>query len=68
MAEQNDAKVIGPGSAGSGARPIPGPPQRDPVELLSELVTMKDRGLLSDAEFAERKARILGKWLLLPNL
>jgi hypothetical protein len=60
-AEQNGAMVIGPGSAGFGAPPIPSPPQRDPVELLSELVTMKDRGLLSDAEFAEQKARILGK-------
>ena len=36
-------------------------PQKDPVELLSQLVVMKDRGLLTEAEFAEQRARILGE-------
>ena len=53
--------VITPGAAGVGAPPMPGGPQKDPVELLSQLVVMKDRGLLTEAEFAEQRARILGE-------
>lgn len=60
-AEQNGATVITPGVAGYGASPMPGAPQKDPVELLSDLVALKDRGLLTDAEFAAQKARILGE-------
>ena len=60
-AEQNGAMVITPGAAGVGAPPMPGGPQKDPVELLSQLVVMKDRGLLTEAEFAEQRARILGE-------
>jgi hypothetical protein len=48
------ATVIVPGAAMPGA----GPP--DPVELLTRLADLKEKGLLTDAEFAAQKARILG--------
>jgi hypothetical protein len=62
-AEQNGAVVITPnamGAAGFGG-PSGGGAQPDPVELLSQLASLKDRGMLTDAEFAEQKARILGE-------
>ena len=48
------------GAVDAGASPAPDITQKDPVELLSQLVALKDRGLLSEAEFAEQKSRILG--------
>ncbi|MBK9296823.1 MAG: SHOCT domain-containing protein [Candidatus Microthrix sp.] len=53
--------MITPGAAGVGAPLMHGGPQKDPVELLSQLVAMKDLGLLTEAEFAEQRARILGE-------
>jgi Short C-terminal domain len=42
----------------------PPPPQSgggsDPIEQLKELAALKQQGVLTDAEFAEQKARILG--------
>lgn len=59
-AELNGEMMSTPGAVDAGASPAPDITQKDPVELLSQLVAMKDRGLLSEAEFAEQKSRILG--------
>jgi hypothetical protein len=32
----------------------------DPIEQLKELAALKDQGILTEEEFAEQKARILG--------
>jgi Short C-terminal domain len=32
----------------------------DPIERLKELAALKDQGILTEEEFAEQKARILG--------
>lgn len=58
-AEQHGATVIEP-SAGLVGPAAPPPAAPDPVELLSRLADLKERGLLTDAEFAAQKARILG--------
>jgi Short C-terminal domain len=47
------------------APPPPPPPPAadggsDPIEQLKELAALKDQGILTDAEFAAQKARILG--------
>jgi Short C-terminal domain len=38
----------------------PPPSGGDPIEQLKELAALKQQGVLTDAEFAEQKARILG--------
>jgi hypothetical protein len=38
----------------------PPPPAADPIEQLKELASLKQQGVLTDAEFATQKARILG--------
>jgi hypothetical protein len=38
----------------------PPPPTADPIEQLKELAELKQQGILSDEEFADQKARILG--------
>jgi Short C-terminal domain len=40
--------------------PPPPPSGGDPIEQLKELAALKQQGVLTDAEFAEQKARILG--------
>jgi Short C-terminal domain len=45
------------------AEPEPAPaaaPQTDPIAQLKELAALKDQGILTEAEFAEQKAKILG--------
>jgi hypothetical protein len=42
------------------APPPPPVPARDPIEELKELAVLKEQGILTDAEFAAQKARILG--------
>ena len=37
------------------------PAASDPIEQLKELAALKDQGILTEAEFAEQKARILGR-------
>src|SRR5262245_51214375 len=39
--------------------PAAAAPSNDPVERLTELATLRDRGLLTDEEFAAAKAKIL---------
>jgi hypothetical protein len=38
----------------------PAAPPADPIEQLRELAELKNQGILTDAEFAAQKARILG--------
>ena len=39
---------------------LPAPVERDPIEQLKELAALKNQGILTEAEFAAQKARILG--------
>ena len=40
--------------------PPPPPPAQDPIAQLKELAALKEQGILTDAEFAAQKAKILG--------
>ena len=42
------------------APPPPAPSASDPIAQLKELAALKDQGVLTEAEFAAQKARILG--------
>jgi Short C-terminal domain len=41
-------------------QPVAPAPAADPIEQLKELAALKEQGVLTDAEFASQKARILG--------
>jgi hypothetical protein len=41
--------------------PVAEAPPVDPIQRLTELADLKDRGILTDAEFALEKSRILGR-------
>jgi Short C-terminal domain len=48
-------------SPGYAEPPPPAPaPTADPVAQLKELAALKEQGILTDAEFAAQKAKILG--------
>jgi hypothetical protein len=38
----------------------PAPPAADPIQQLKDLAELRNQGLLTDEEFAQQKARILG--------
>jgi hypothetical protein len=38
----------------------PAPPAADPIQQLKDLAALKDQGVLTEAEFAAQKAKILG--------
>src|SRR5688500_3011889 len=40
--------------------PPPAAAEADPIEQLKELASLRDQGILTDAEFAAQKAKILG--------
>jgi putative oligomerization/nucleic acid binding protein len=40
--------------------PAPAAPPADPIAQLKELATLREQGVLTDAEFAAQKAKILG--------
>jgi hypothetical protein len=40
--------------------PEPAPAAADPIEQLKDLAELKDKGILTDAEFQAQKAKILG--------
>ena len=40
--------------------PAPAAPQPDMISQLKELAALKDQGVLTEQEFAEQKARLLG--------
>jgi hypothetical protein len=42
------------------AAPPPAEPAADPIAQLKELAALKDQGILTEEEFAEQKAKILG--------
>jgi hypothetical protein len=42
------------------AAPPPAAAAPDPIEQLKELAALKEQGILTDAEFAAQKAKILG--------
>ncbi len=41
------------------AQPAPAPAAPDPIEQLKDLAALKDQGILTEAEFAAQKAKIL---------
>ena len=43
------------------APPPPAAAAPDPIQQLKDLADLKDRGILTDEEFAAQKARILGR-------
>jgi hypothetical protein len=40
--------------------PPPAAPAADPIQQLKDLAALKDQGILTEEEFAQQKARILG--------
>jgi hypothetical protein len=42
------------------AAAAPPPPAADPIKQLKDLAELKEQGILTEAEFAAQKARILG--------
>jgi hypothetical protein len=42
------------------AAPAPAEPAPDPIQQLKDLADLKEQGILTDAEFAAQKAKILG--------
>ncbi len=40
--------------------PPPPEPAADPIEQLKELAALKEQGILTEEEFAQQKARVLG--------
>jgi Short C-terminal domain len=40
--------------------PVAAAPVADPIEQLTRLAALKDQGILTEAEFAAQKAKILG--------
>jgi hypothetical protein len=42
------------------AAPAPAAPAADPIQQLKDLADLKEQGILTDAEFAAQKAKILG--------
>jgi hypothetical protein len=53
------AQDAGPPEQQQEAAPAPPPAGEDRVDQLKELAELKDRGVLTDEEFAHEKARIL---------
>jgi len=45
---------------GYAAAPTPPAPSSDPIERLRELAQLRDQGVLTDAEFAAAKAKVIG--------
>ena len=41
-------------------RPAPPPPAADPIEQLTKLGELRDKGVLTEEEFAAQKAKLLG--------
>ena len=57
---QQDAQYAEPEPTYAAPAPAPAAPAADPIHQLKELAELKQQGILTDAEFAEQKAKILG--------
>ena len=55
-----DAQAYEPPPQQYALPPSPGDGASDPIAQLKELAALKDQGILTEEEFAEQKARILG--------
>jgi hypothetical protein len=55
-----DAQAYEPPPQQYAAPPPPADGGSDPIEQLKELAALKDQGILTEEEFAQQKARILG--------
>ncbi|WP_240316477.1 SHOCT domain-containing protein [Mycobacterium persicum] len=67
--ELSDPERAGRGRSGeeTSARSVCGwsgapPKSSDPIDRLERLAALKDRGMLTDAEFEQQKRRVLGSW------
>lgn len=61
VSQQDSSGVtFGAPPAGFGA-PAPAPQEEDPVDKLAKLAELREKGMLTDAEFESQKARILGE-------
>jgi hypothetical protein len=58
--EQQGSQSQGESSSGYAAAPPPPAPPADPIAQLKDLAALKEQGVLTDAEFAAQKAKILG--------
>jgi hypothetical protein len=58
-AEQNE-RAAEPAPPPQSYAPAPAAPQPDMISQLKELAALKDQGVLTEQEFAEQKARLLG--------
>jgi hypothetical protein len=56
--QNSSGMTFGAPPAGFGA---PAPAQEDPVDKLTKLAELREKGMLTDAEFESQKARILGE-------
>ena len=59
-AEQEAYQYGEPEPAYAAPAPAAAAPVADPIEQLKELAALRQQGILTDAEFAAQKARILG--------
>jgi hypothetical protein len=57
---EQDAQAEPPPQQYEEPPPPPGNGGADPIAQLKELAALKDQGILTEDEFAEQKARILG--------
>jgi Short C-terminal domain len=56
---QQDPQAYGEPAEGY-AEPAPAAPAPDPIEQLEKLAALHQQGVLTDAEFADQKAKLLG--------
>ncbi|MFG2405655.1 SHOCT domain-containing protein [Streptomyces brevispora] len=61
FAEQDAEQVAEPQAAESQAQQAAEPPPDDPISQLERLAALKKQGILTDAEFAAQKNRILAE-------
>ena len=55
------AQAVAPAAEASPEAPPAGGPTAENIEQLKELAALKDQGILTEAEFAAQKAKILGE-------
>jgi hypothetical protein len=60
--QQQDSSGVTFGAPGAGfGAPAPSASEEDPVDKLTKLAELREKGMLTDAEFESQKARILGE-------